>query len=237
MLITGASGGLGQALCRSFLEERMCIALHIHKNRRKGDALLKMLEAAGCEALLLPADLCDVKAVQEMFLEIESRWGGLELMIQCAGVRKDRLFKGIDPADWDAVVALNLSAAFFCMQAAARLMSPGKGGHIINIASHSALTGRTGQAAYTASKYGLIALSREAAREWAGASIQVNAVCPGFLPTGMTGALSGKQKVQFQEENLLKRLSTLEEVSDFIRHLSKMEHVSGQVFHLDSRLV
>jgi len=123
------------------------------------------------------------------------------------------------------------------MREAAHLMMPQKKGHIIHIASHAALRGRVGQAAYAASKRGLMALAQEAAKEWGASSIQVNVVCPGFLPTSMTEGLSEKHKDQVREDNLLKRISTLEEVAAFIRHLSNMRHVSGQTFSLDSRLL
>ena len=109
-------------------------------------------------------------------------------------------------------------------------------GHVINIASGAAFAGRAGQSAYAASKRGLIGLSLSAAREWGGSGIQVNSICPGYLDTPMTAALSPAQSKKLISENVLGRASTLEEVADFVLMLSKMNHVSGQVFHLDSRI-
>ena len=235
ILITGASGGLGHALSQCFSRDRVRIGVHVYQNRAKGKELVRALNVAGCEAFLFSADLRDVMAVREMFQTLEEKWGGLDLLVNNAAARDDRLFQGIDSSDWDHLVGLNLSGAFYCMREAGRLMLQQKKGHIINIASHGAFTGRIGQAAYTASKRGLIGLSQEAAKEWGADSIQVNTVCPGFLPTPMTATLRTKHKRKMIAENLLNRTSTLEEVSAFIRHLSQMQHVSAQVFHLDSR--
>ena len=139
--------------------------------------------------------------------------------------------------EWDEVIAVNLSAAFYCFREAGRRMmsQEGRSGRMIAIGSAAADTGRAGQAAYAAAKRGLVALARTAAREWP--SVQVNVVIPGLLQTPMTTALSRRRRQEVVLENTLERFTTVEEVSQFTVHLASMPGVSGQIFHLDSRIV
>lgn len=234
-LITGGSGGLGQALCHS-----LCgvgpIGIHVHSNIERGEESLRLLKAAGTESTLFTADLRDSKSVKKMFDDLLMKWQRLDLLINSAGVIDDHLYATLNEAAWDHVLDINLTGVFYCLREAGRIMKTQGGGHIVNVASQSAFTGRIGQAAYTASKRGLIALTHSAAREWGAYGIQVNAVLPGLLETRMSASLTPAQKEKIVNENLLKRPSTLPEVSGFIRHLAQMKHVSGQIFNLDSRI-
>lgn len=236
VVITGASGGLGQALCKSFSQGDDPIGIHVHSDISKGEELVRSFAALGKESALYLSDLGDSESTREMFDDFLKKWGRIDILINSAGVIDDRLFAQMSETAWDRVIRTNLTGVFYCMREAGRIMHEQRGGHIINIASLSAFTGRAGQAAYTASKRGLIALTTSAAQEWGSSAIQVNAVLPGFLDTRMTASLTLDQKRKMIRENVLNRPSTLEEVSDFIFHLSKMKHVSGQVFNLDSRI-
>lgn len=236
VVITGASGGLGQALCKSFLQGNDVIGIHVYSDVEKGEALVRSFTSEGREALLNRSDLGDSGSTRKMFDDFLAKWGRIHILINCAGVIDDHLFSKLSEPAWDHVIRTNLTGIFFSMREAGRIMQDQGGGHIINIASLSAFTGRIGQAAYTASKRGLIALTTSAAREWGASAIQVNAVLPGFLDTAMTASLTPEQKRILIEENALNRPSTLEEVSDFIFQLSKMKYVSGQIFNLDSRI-
>lgn len=236
VLIMGASGGLGQALCHSFFQDNSFLGIHAHSNLSKGEALLRSLTGVGKDAALLVCDLKESGSVRKMFDDLLIKWGRIDVLINTAGIIDDRLFARIGEVEWDRVVQTNLTGAFYCMREAGRIMHQQEGGHIINLLSLSAFTGRAGQAAYAASKRGLAALTMSAAREWGPRAIQVNAVLPGLLDTGMTGSLTFDQKEKLIQENVLGRASTLEEVSEFIVHLSKMKYVSGQVFNLDSRI-
>lgn len=236
VLITGSSGGLGRALCRAFSNGEYSIGVHVHRNISEGMKIVDQLNCLGVESAFFPANLRDSKAVQKMFEDLLRNWGQIDLLINNAAIRRDRLFARIDPAEWDDVIDTNLKGAFFCMREAGKAMQKQKRGHIINLSSYASLTGRLGQASYTASKRGIIALTQSAAKEWGGNSVQVNTVFPGFLTTPMTADLSRSEVERIVEENALQRSSTLEEVSEFIFHLSKMKHVSGQTFNLDSRI-
>ena len=236
VFITGSSGGLGQALCRTFSNGEYHVGVHVHRNISAGLKTVSRLNALGVESASFHADLRDSKAVRKAFEELLKRWGRIDLLINNAGIFRDNLFTRIRQVEWEEVIDTNLKGAFFCMREAGNAMQKQKGGHIINISSFASLTGRVGQASYTASKRGLIALTQSAAKEWGADSIQVNTVIPGFLSTSMTKDLTPVQAKRIIEENVLRRPSTLEEVSTFILHLSKMKHVSGQIFNLDSRI-
>lgn len=236
VLITGASGGLGQALCHSFLQGNDHLGVHVYSNPSKGESLVESLIRIGGESALFISDLGDSGSVRKMFDDLLLKWGRIDVLINAAGKIDDRLFSRLNEAAWDRIIQTNLTGVFYCMREAGRIMDEHGGGHIINISSLGAFSGKAGQAAYTASKRGLIALTTSAAREWGAKAIQVNAVLPGFLATGMTASLTSEQRDRLIRENVLKRPSTLEEVSDFIFHLSNMKSVSGQVFNLDSRI-
>jgi len=236
VLITGTSGGLGRALCKVFSNGKYFIGVHAYQNVSEGLNLVQELSFAGMESAFFTSDFRDPKSIREMFSDLSRRCGQIDLLINNAGVLRDALFTRIDQSEWDDVIDINLKGTFLCMQEAARVMQKQKRGHIINISSYAAMTGRVGQAAYVASKRGLIALTQSAAKEWGVDSIQVNTVFPGFLSTTMTAALPLSEREKITGENALRRSSTLEEVSEFILHLSKMGNVSGQIFNLDSRI-
>lgn len=238
VLITGASGQLGGALCHEFSSAAgYRIGVHFYHHSETGQKVVETLNKSGADALLLTADLRDPASVRKMFDRLERIWGGLDILINNAGITDHSLLAKSDSGDWDDVVGVNLSGAFYCIREAGRLMHRAGRGHIINISSFAAYTGRSGQPAYTAAKRGLIALTQTMAKEWGDASIQVNAVLPGFLDSGMTARLKAAGRQKIVGENVLGRSSTLKEVSGFVVYLSRMEHVSGQVFNLDSRIL
>lgn len=236
LFITGATGGLGQALCSSFSKDPCQFGLHTYQQQSEGKQLLERLKAARCEADLFSADFRDEQAIKTMLHRFLEKWGKIDLLINNTGTLNDRLLLRIDSKDWDDMISTNLSGPFYCMQTVAQAMQKNKGGHIINIGSYAGTTGRIGQASYSASKQGLIALTQSAAKEWGKDNIQVNVVCPGYLSTSMTADLKKTETDKLIRENQLHRPSSLEEVAEFIRHLSKMKHVSGQIFNLDSRI-
>jgi 3-oxoacyl-[acyl-carrier protein] reductase len=168
---------------------------------------------------------------------IVKEWGKIDLWINNAGMTHDCRVDRMQPEEWEEVITTNLHGAFYGIQEAARVMAHQMKGHIINVSSLVGFRGVAGQAAYTASKAGLIGLTKSAARELGQFNIQVNAVLPGYLPTPMTRKLSQKRRLQIIEENALGRTSDFDEVSQFIHHLSLMQNVSGQVFNLDSRIL
>ncbi len=162
-------------------------------------------------------------------------WGRLDALINNAGVTADALLSHLTEADWDRVVAVNLTGAMRCARAAAGPLSASGRGHIVNIGSYAGRSGGRGQAAYAAAKAGLIGLTQALAAELAGRNVRVNAVLPGVLPTRLTAGLSPEARQRLQAANLLNRFNVIPEVARFVVFLVGMENVSGQLFQLDSR--
>ncbi len=169
--------------------------------------------------------------VQQYFEKV----GDIDVLIQNAGVTRDRLFPHLSESNWDDVLNTNLKGAFLCVRAVIGGMMRRGGGHIVMIGSYSAKHPPLGQSAYAASKAGLEGLAKSLAQELGVRNIRVNCVLPGFLNTRMTQGLSNEHRESVRAQHSLGRLNTTEEAARFIRHLLSMEHISGQVFQLDSR--
>jgi 3-oxoacyl-[acyl-carrier protein] reductase len=177
-------------------------------------------------------DVSDTSSVKTWF----SRLPRLDLLINNAGTRQDGLMANLEEAAWDAVLKTNLRGAFLCSREAARRFMSQKSGHIINIGSYSALSGPVGQVNYAAAKAGLIGLTRSLAREFGPAGVRVNCVLPGWLETKFTTSVPEKHREAARQEHVLGRFNTVEDAARFIVFLHSMEHISGQVFQLDSRV-
>ena len=192
------------------------------------------LESAGWDVLAPGHDELDVLQPKAFFAQIDR----LDLLINNAGIFRDASLLKMTEEDFDAVLDANLKGAFLCTQAALKLMSRQREGHIINIGSYSALSGPAGQANYAAAKAGLIALTQSTAKEYGLRNIRANCLLPGFLETKMTRHLleDAEWKEQLLSQHTLGRLNTPQDAARFIVMLHSMPAVSGQVFQLDSRI-
>ena len=236
VVITGSSGGLGRALALKFSREGDQVILHYSQSKKEAEETARKVRTLGPEAPTFQADLRDRTALHQMVKTILQGYQRIDLWINNAGITVDRPLARMSERDWDRVMETNLRGAFYGTQESATVMIRQKSGHIINISSLIGLKGHHGQAAYAASKAGLIGLTKSSARELGPYHIQVNAILPGILPTGMTRSLTPDHLKTMIAENTLGHSTHLEEVSNFIHHLSGMQNVSGQVFNLDSRI-
>ncbi|MFN7561391.1 MAG: SDR family oxidoreductase [Prosthecobacter sp.] len=192
------------------------------------------LESAGWDVLAPGRAELDVLQPKAFFAQIDR----LDLLINNAGIFRDASLLKMTEEDFDAVLDANLKGAFLCTQAALKLMSRQREGHIINIGSYSALSGPAGQANYAAAKAGLIALTQSTAKEYGLRNIRANCLLPGFLETKMTRHLleDAEWKEHLLSQHTLGRLNTPQDAARFIVMLHSMPAVSGQVFQLDSRI-
>ncbi len=211
-VITGGAGDLAQAIAAELLGA--------------GFAVLSPGRAE--------LDVSSADSVHSFFATLP----GLDLLINNAGVCRDVSVAKMTEADFDHVVDVNLKGSFLTTQAAVKLMSKQRRGHIVNIGSYSALSGPAGQANYAAAKAGLIGLTQSTAREYGARNIRASCVLPGFLETKMTRHLleDAARKEALLSQHTLGRLNTVQDVARFIALLHSMENVSGQVFQLDSRV-
>lgn len=226
ILVVGGSGGIGKFIVYKFYESGWRVA-----------NLSRKYVNSGGICSFYPADLSKTSQIQEAFEIVENEFQHLDAVVNCAGIIHDQsLLKMSEPA-WDSVIHLNLKAAFLITQLAAPLLEKNSGGHIVHMGSMSGMIGRFGQGNYAAAKAGLASLVKSAARELGGKNIRVNLVIPGFQRTPMTAGLSANQVEKIYRENVLGRIGTPEEVARFVHFLCTTEHISGQVFNLDSRIL
>ena len=192
------------------------------------------LESAGWDVLAPGRHELDVLQPKAFFAQIDR----LDLLVNNAGIFRDAPLVKMTNEDFEAVLDVNLKGAFLCTQAALKLMSRQREGHIINIGSYSALSGPAGQANYAAAKAGLIALTQSTAKEYGPRNIRANCLLPGFLETKMTRHLleDAEWKQRLLSQHTLGRLNTPEDAARFILMLHSMPAISGQVFQLDSRI-
>ncbi len=237
VVVTGASRGLGREIALRFGRAADRVVVNYLSRQQEASAAADAVVRAGGEVFLYQADVRAASEVDCMAKSITERWGTIDVLVNNAGLTKDGLLVRLSEQDWDDVIDTNLKGALNCMRAVSKIMMKRRCGHIINISSIVGIQGRAGQANYASSKAGLIALTKTAAREFGRFNIKVNAVLPGYIPTGMGGNILSTVRERVINENALGRVSEPEEVADFIYHLSSMKNVSGQVFNLDSRVV
>ena len=237
VLVTGASRGLGRSIALAFSRAGDKVVINFLNHEQDAVAVADEIFRANGEAILIRADVKASEEVETMASAVMSRWGRIDVVVNNAGIAKDCLLLRMSEQDWDSVLDTNLKGVFNCIRAASKIMSKQREGHIINISSIVGVHGREGQANYSASKAGLIGLTKASAKELGRFNIKVNAILPGYLSTDMSDNVSDAVLNRILQANALNRASDPEEVSDFIYRLSLMNNVSGQVFNLDSRIL
>ena len=231
ILITGGSRGLGREIAIELSKGGHAVCINYHRSEKEALELSTSLK----NAIAIKADVGDMAQVIEMEQKLRGRWDRLFAVINNAGITKDALFIKQSEKDWDEIMRANLKGCFNTIKVFAPWISESGGGHIINISSRSGLKGKEGQAAYSASKAGLLGLTYSAAKELAPQNIRVNAVLPGYMPTEM-GYMAEEVMRKAREASLLGRLSEPKEAAGFIAWLIETGGITGQVFNLDSRI-
>jgi 3-oxoacyl-[acyl-carrier protein] reductase len=235
VLITGGSGGIGRAICREFGRTGWRVAVHYHGRASEAEDTCRQVKELGGEAIPVPADIRDRAAVDGMVQAVTARWGSLDLFIANAGVASSGLVLRVAPKDWDDAIEINLTGTFYCLQSAGRIMLHQRSGCVIVIGSFAALQGHSGQAAYAASKAGLIGLLKTAAREWGPFNVRINMVLPGWHRTTLAGSVVPEASAL--DDHVLGRSPHLVAVAKGIYALAMMPDASGQVWNLDSRIL
>ena len=177
-IVTGGASGIGRAIAEACAREGARVAV-VDLNADGARETVALIEKAGGAAAAWPLDITDVAGVDGMVEEVAARWGGVHVLVNCAGWDKPMPFVDTTPEFWDKILAINLKGPIACMRAALRVMIKQEGGKIVTIASDAGRVGSTGEAVYSAAKGGLIALTKTVARETARHHINVNCVCPG----------------------------------------------------------
>jgi 3-oxoacyl-[acyl-carrier protein] reductase len=233
-LITGASRGIGAAIAMALAEcGARCALNYLDDPAGQNRADVQAVAATLANPLLLPADVGDAEQVARMFDRVQAEAGGLDLLVNNAGILRDRTIKKMTEADWDAVLRVNLTGTFHCIQQATSKMR--SGGRIVNLASVAGVLGFFGQANYAASKAGIIALTKVAARELARQQITVNAIAPGFIDTDMTRDMPADVKAKFLEQIPAGRMGLPADIAHAVLFLcaAQSSYFTGQVLHVN----
>lgn len=237
VLVTGASRGIGRQIAVAFGKSGAQVAVHYRQEEAKARSVASAVKEAGGESQIFQADVRDLGQVHRMVDGVLKKWGRLDVLANNAGLARDRTLLEMSENEWREVIDTNLTGTFWCLKSAAIPMARQKDGCIINIGSLIGWRGGFGCANYAASKAGLLALTKSAARELGGFGVRVHAVLPGFHPTDLNTALWEKSSKKIIEEHVLGRLVNIFELSDFVVRLADFRSVSGQIFNFDSRVI
>jgi 3-oxoacyl-[acyl-carrier protein] reductase len=228
-LVTGASRGIGRAIARQLAATGLIVVAGARGDHAEG--VRREIVEAGGRAEAVALDVTVPANVEQIVADVVSRHGRLDVLVSNAGITRDQLVLRMKPADWDVVIATNLTATFTCVQAVSRPMIRQRSGRIIAISSIVGQMGNAGQANYAASKAGLIGFVKSMARELASRGITVNVVAPGLIATDMTDALGEEVRAKWVAQVPLGRLGTPEEVAAAVRFLASDEasYITGHV--------
>jgi 3-oxoacyl-[acyl-carrier protein] reductase len=235
VLVTGASGGIGRAICLAFATAGWFVGIHYHRNKSSAEETLAQVVIAGGTGALYEADVRETHAVQLMIEASCRRVPAPSVLICNAGIGGKHLLLRQNEEDWAHVLATNLTGTFHCLRAMAPPLLARGGGSIVVIGSHAGFHGSSGQAAYAASKAGLIGLVHTAAQEWGAGNVRVNLLLPGWQKTGLTTGIMPTH--ENWNDHALGRPPSREEVAKTVFHLAQLNDVSGQVWNCDSRIL
>jgi 3-oxoacyl-[acyl-carrier protein] reductase len=238
-LVTGGAQGIGEAIALELANKGADLALADVNLEKVEETAKKLAAETGKQVLPLKMDVSKFAEVEEGIKKIVDKYGHLDILVNNAGVTRDGLIVRMSEQDWDLVLAINLKGTFNCIKAVSRPMMKQRKGRIVNIASVVGLMGNAGQANYSASKAGVIGLTKSSAKELAARNITVNAIAPGFIKTKMTDVLSDEVKDNLKKLIPLGSLGEAEDVARAVTFFASDEaaYVTGQVLAVDGGMV
>ena len=233
-IVTGASQGLGKAVALTLAANGARVAC-VARNVDKLNQTVQQIQEAGGEAEPFACDVTDRESVDELVDQVVEQWEKLDILVNNAGITRDTLLPRMSDDEWDAVINTNLRGSFLFSRAASRYMMRARYGRIINMSSVSGIIGNPGQTNYSASKAGLIGLTRSLSRELAGRKVTVNAVAPGFIESEMTAALGDMILEEVKKRIPARRLGTADDVAAAVLFLAgdAASYVTGHVLTVD----
>ena len=237
-LITGAAQGIGRTIALKFADEGSDIVL-VDVNEEKCKGVASEIQKRNRKSWIYKMDVSDYKQVEGLFNNEMAKWGRVDVLVNNAGITRDNLIVRMKEEEWDDVIRINLKGTFNFCKVASRFMMKQRSGVIINISSIIGLVGNVGQVNYSASKAGIVGITKSLAKELASRNIRVNAVAPGFIGTSMTKELNEERKKLLLDAIPLNRIGTPEEVADIVLFLAGGEsaYITGQVVNVDGGMV
>jgi len=232
-LITGSSRGLGRSIALAFGRRGHRVVIHYKDKSNEAEGVALQIK----ESMTLKADVKDFGEVKSLVDNVVKNWGRIDVLVNNAGITKEMLLLRTSEKDFDELTDVNLTGPFNFIRAAAPVMAKHSISHIINISSIAGVNGKAGLSAYSASKAGLIGLTKNAALELSEYNIMVNAILPGYMLTDMGLSSDHKAREKALNDSIVKEFSNPDNVADFVCFLAGTKGITGQVFNLDSRIM
>ena len=237
-LVTGSAQGIGKEIAVTLAKAGAHIVIN-DVNKELAETTAEEIRSNGVRARALVADITDSGAVKGMVKQVTDAFRSFDILVNNAGIARDGYIMRMTDDQWDTVLNINLKGSFNCIREVARPMMKQKSGAIVNISSVIGVMGNVGQVNYSASKAGLLGVTKTAAKEFSSRNIRVNAIAPGFIQTAMTEALPEEVKEKYLAEIPLKRYGTTQEVANLVHFLvsDASSYITGQVIHVDGGLI
>ena len=231
-IVTGGSRGIGAAIALRLAQEGANVAIFYAGNQTLAEEVAARCREFGVKAESYCCNVADFNAVKEMVAQVKADFGTVNILINNAGITRDGLIAMMKEQDFDDVISTNLKGAFNMIRACSSIFIRNKGGRIVNVSSVSGLIGNAGQANYSASKAGIVGLTKSVAKELAARGITCNAVAPGFVDTDMTKNLS-IDKEEIEKAIPLGRLGKAEDIANAVAFLVEADYITGEVLRVD----
>lgn len=234
-LVTGASRGIGKAIAIELAKEGATVIVNYNGSADRAQEVVDEITNNGGQASAYQCNVADFAECEKMTAAIMKEYGHVDILVNNAGITKDGMIMKMSEADFDQVLDTNLKGTFNTIRHLSRYFLKQRSGKIINIASVSGILGNPGQANYSASKAGVIGLTKSVARELASRGINVNAVAPGFIATDMTDAMTEDAKGKLEEMIPMKKIGSPQDIADIVVFLAsdKANYITGQTFSVD----
>ena len=238
-LVTGAGRGIGREIALTLARNGATVIVNYNGSRERAEEVVKSIEEQGGSAEAVQCNVADFEASGQMVKDVLGKYGKVDILVNNAGITRDNLIMRMSEQDYDAVLDTNLKGAFNMIRHLSKAFLKQRYGKIINISSVSGVMGNAGQSNYSASKAGLIGLTKSVARELASRNVCVNAVAPGFIETEMTEVLSDNVKDNLKNLIPLGKMGTARDVADLVLFLAgkNADYITGQVIHVDGGMV
>lgn len=239
-LITGSSKGIGAAIAVAFAQQGYAVVINYNKSQEKAQNLAKVIiDSYKVPSIAIKCDVSDFAQVQEMFNCVNRDFGGVDVLVNNAGISSQKLFTDLSVEDWKKTIGTNLDGVFYCSKSALPYMIRKKSGVIINISSMWGQVGASCEVHYSTAKAGIIGLTKALAKEVAPSGVRVNCIAPGVIMTDMMSCFDEETKNELKEETPLKKLGTPKNIADAAVFLasSKADFITGQTIGVNGGFV